>query len=938
MKPGEWWQSLDHEEPCRILETESLWGRVTCMVWLPRRSTSVRVRADRLVPLAFEGDGFLDRLSYTGAAARIADVLETDALIAPLEGKITPLPHQIRALQRAMSGDRIRYLLADEVGLGKTIEAGLIIRELKIRGLVRRVLVVAPAGLVLQWVSEMRTHFDEDFRLLLPGSFAAMRQVTGAADGDNLWRVHDQVICPLDSVKPVESRRGWSQEQIARYNSERFEDLIAAGWDLVVIDEAHRLGGSTDQVARFKLGETLAQTAPYLLLLSATPHQGKTDAFRRLIGFLDKDAVANDEPITREVVAPYVIRTEKRHAIDVKGEPLFKPRYTQLVPIAWDETRKEHRALYEAVTGYVRDGYNRAMKERQSAVGFLMILMQRMVTSSTAAIRAALERRLEVLDLPEGQLSLFPEDISEDWSNLEEQAQFDAVIKTRLKGLRNERKEVELLLSAARRCEAQGPDVKAEALLEKIDELKRESGDPDVKVLIFTEFVPTQAMLAEFLGNRGYDVVVLNGSMGLEERRHVQKRFATDAQVLISTDAGGEGLNLQFCHVIVNYDLPWNPMKLEQRIGRVDRIGQANIVRALNFALQDSVELRIREVLTEKLQTILDEFGVDKLADVLDSEEGGTSFEALFAQAIANPDDAERRAEELVEEIREKASSSREMLGMLAEDQAPDEAEARRLLEHQMPFWTERMTVAYLSSRSRDGTEAVPRGASYRLRWEDGSLTEKAVFRRDDVRDEDTTLLSLSDARLRQLVGRLPVHAPGQPVPSVVIPEISERTSGTWSLWRVALSTPSRREQRFLPVFMSDEGRSFSATARLVWDHVIALQAPSRPGPVLSGSDAIRLYEASREVAQQAGAAIFETMSAAHGDFLYRERAKGSKAFAARQRTIDRIGLPAVRAHRIKLLEEEQRLWEQDLALQELATPELSAVFMIRVAEAGAVS
>jgi hypothetical protein len=137
---------------------------------------------------------------------------------------------------------------------------------------------------------------------------------------------------------------------------------------------------------------------------------------------------------------------------------------------------------------------------------------------------------------------------------------------------------------------------------------------------------------------------------------------------------------------------------------------------------------------------------------------------------------------------------------------------------------------------------------------------------------------------------------------------------------------------------MSDEGRSFSATARLVWDHVIALQSPTRLGSVLSGSDAIRLYEASREIAQQAGAAIFETMSAAHADFLGRERAKGSKAFAARRRAVDRIGLPAVRAHRIKLLDEEQILWEQDLVLQELATPELSAVFMIRVAEAGTVS
>ena len=277
---------------------------------------------------------------------------------------------------------------------------------------------------------------------------------------------------------------------------------------------------------------------------------------------------------------PFVIRTEKRRAIDAEGNPLFKPRFTQLVPIEWGTAHAEQRALYEAVTEYVRDGYNRAIKEKQTAVGFLMILMQRLITSSTAAIRTSLERRLAVLDLPQGQLSLFPEDVGEDWAALDGQQQLDTILKTRLKGLKDERKEVELLLSAARRCEASGPDVKAEALLERIQQQQREENDPTLKVLIFTEFVPTQAMLADFLERRGFTVVSLNGAMDLEERRQAQRRFAADAQILISTDAGGEGLNLQFCHVIVNYDLPWNPMKIEQRIGRVDRIGQKHIVRA----------------------------------------------------------------------------------------------------------------------------------------------------------------------------------------------------------------------------------------------------------------------------------------------------------------------------------------------------------------------
>ena len=348
---------------------------------------------------------------------------------------------------------RERTLLAEfetykhEVGLGKTIEAGLIIRELKVRGLVRRLLVVAPAGLVLQWQSEMKTHFNEDFRLVLPGSFTALRQA-GAVDADaNIWRMHDQVV----------------------------------------------------------------------------------------------------------------------------------------------------------------------------------------------------------------------------WA------------------LKGERKEVELLLSAARRCEASGPDVKAEALLDRIQSLQRDESDPSLKILIFTEFVPTQTMLAEYLEPRGLSVVCLNGSMDLDQRQQVQRRFAGDAQILISTDAGGEGLNLQFCHVVVNLDLPWNPMKLEQRIGRVDRIGQRHIVRALNFALDGTVELRVREVLEEKLLRILEEFGVDKLADVLDSEEGGVPFEELFAQAIVAPEEAERKAMELADEIRRSAEEARAGSTFLAATERLDPTDAQKIANHQIP-------------------------------------------------------------------------------------------------------------------------------------------------------------------------------------------------------------------------------------------------------------
>ena len=643
-----------------------------------------------------------------------------------------------------------------------------------------------------------------------------------------------------------------------------------------------------------------------------------------------------DDAISREAVAPFVIRTEKRRAIDADGNPLFKPRFTQLVPIEWGATHAEQRALYEAVTEYVRDGYNRAIKEKQTAVGFLMILMQRLITSSTAAIRTALERRLAVLELPQGQLSLFPEDMAEDWSSLDGQQQLDTILKTRLKGLKDERKEVELLLSAARRCEASGPDVKAEALLERIQQQQREENDPILKVLIFTEFVPTQAMLADFLERRGFTVVILNGGMDLEERRQAQRRFADDAQILISTDAGGEGLNLQFCHVIVNYDLPWNPMKIEQRIGRVDRIGQKHIVRAMNFALADTVELRVREVLEEKLARILEEFGVDKLADVLDSEDGGVPFEALFAQAMIAPEDAEQRAAGVADEIRRRAEEARAGSSLLNATEKLDPSAAQHIAGHQMPYWTERLTLGFLRTQESAGASAKPAAIGFDLRWPNGDTSVSAVFNRDDADRPGATLISLEDERVRGLTNSLPVFAPGQPIPSVVIPDVSDKTTGVWSLWRISLHTSGGREQRFLALFVSDDGRVFGPTARTIWDRLIDLPVGlSQATDDLSGAPALQAYDASRSAAETQGAAVFEELLAAHQLSIIRERKKGGHAFASRRRAIERLGLPQVRSYRLRILADEEQAWTRDLAARETALPDLAAVLMARVAPMG---
>jgi superfamily II DNA or RNA helicase len=829
-----WYFSPEHGQVCQVIEAQTVWGETICRVWLPSQDTIVRLPVSRLKSLEEGGICTAEGIAYAVAAARVSEALTQDVLLAPIESSVIPLPHQIRALSRAIANDRVRYLLADEVGLGKTIEAGLIMRELKLRGLVQRTLVIAPRGLVTQWVSEMRFHFGETFQLVLPEDLRTMKRMAPISGSGNerpgtrfqelqkanAWQMFSQVVVSMDSVKPLDKRRGWTATQVEEYNRDRFEDLISAGWDLVIVDEAHRLGGSTDQVARFKLGQGLSEAAPYFLLLSATPHQGKTDAFHRLVSLIDAQAFPEISSVTRERVKPYVIRTEKRHAIDVEGKPLFKPRRTQLAPVSWEERHRDQQLLYEAVTEYVREGYNQAIREKRSYIGFLMILMQRLVVSSTRAIRTTLQKRLQALIAPPEQLSLFPLYSEEEWADLDGQEQMETLLRTNLKALKNERAEVKLLLEAAAHCEQAGPDVKAEALLDWIYRLQAEEGDADLKVLLFTEFIPTQEMLRQFLAERGFKVVCLNGSMDLEERKKVQEAFAREARILISTDAGGEGLNLQFCHVVINYDIPWNPMRLEQRIGRVDRIGQTHTVRAVNFVFKGSVEHRVREVLEQKLAVIFEEFGIDKTGDVLDSAQAGRMFDDLYVEAILHPDKVEDSVDSLVTRIQEQVREARKTVSVLgiSEDLDPDEAE--RFLSHPLPHWVERMTVSFLSAH---GGKAEKKDRCWNLTWPDGEMYSGVVFTGKEVEDIPSARhLTLEDPRVRGLAMRIPRFIPGQPVPCVSVPGIAHEIKGFWSLWQIAITASEWNRRRIIPLFLADNGKVLMPTARHIWDQLLA--------------------------------------------------------------------------------------------------------------------
>lgn len=921
---GAWCWHERHAAPCRIVDAQKIWGEATYRVWLPDKNTVVRARAVDLASLDTVRPT-VGHILHTAAAAKLLDALEQNLLLAPIQSSVVPLPHQIHALNRAVSRDRTRYLLADEVGLGKTIEAGLILRELKLRGMAKRILVVAPKGLVRQWQAEMGLHFGERFRFIEPAELSAFRQ--WHHEEENLWRLHDQVICSLDSVKPLEGRRGWSLEQLGTYNRERFEDLISASWDLVIIDEAHRMGGSSDQVARYKLGAALAEAAPHILLLSATPHQGKTDQFHRLMQLIDRDSFPEESSVTRERVRPFVVRTEKRGAIDADGRPLFKPRMTRLHPVAWQDRHAAQQTLYEAVTDYVRHGYNQAMAAKQRHIGFLMILMQRLVTSSTAAIRTTLEKRQELLDQPQLQPSLFETADTDEWAGLDGQTQIDLAVRTH--GWEMEKAEVDTLLELARSTEAQGTDAKAEALLALIYALQQEENDPELKVLIFTEFVSTQAMLAAFLESRGFSVATLNGSMGIDARTHAQQAFSQDMRVLVSTDAGGEGLNLQFCHVVINFDMPWNPMRIEQRIGRVDRIGQPHVVRAINFVLEETVEHRVREVLEIKLSLIAEEFGVDKIADIMDSVEAEPLFDEIFVQSLQNPDTIESECDAVVSGIRATIAESRKNEALLPDAHELNADDARKWRDHPAQFWLERAVTTGLPAR---GGDAIKVGDAWQIRWVDGSESAKVCFdARTAEEHTDAEWITLEDARARAVIGELPRCVPELPVPVVRIPGLPDTVCGVWSLWEISLSADDFSRRRFLTVFVNDVGRTFLPTAKRVWDlllteHITLIAAATTP-------DADGWFDRSRSAALTHGERVFTELVEEHKTRIQDERKRAHYACNARHQAIGRIGLQNVRDYRRKRLKADHDARMARLDAAETYAPDLNAVLMLRVGE-----
>ena len=577
--------------------------------------------------LPYDADAQILRLGLQAHSMGIA--YEFDPYFGLSISRVDPLPHQLEAVyEHLLKVPTVRFLLADDAGAGKTIMAGLLVRELKLRGLVERVLVVCPANLSFQWQRELKEKFDEKF-LVLKGS--DIRDQFGV----NQWLEQKQIITSLDLAKRTEILPGLRQVH----------------WDLVIIDESHRMSArdETHKSQRYRLGELLRDSTDHMLLLTATPHKGDPENFTLFLQLLDRDAYADVKSI-REAMnrnrAPFYLRRTKEAMVyfperQSDGEWAAKPVFTKRIPqTAEFSIDGAEYALYDAVTKFVKRQSQRAAAEgdnpRARAVGFLMSLYQRRLASSTHAMRCSLENRAKRLEdgltnarellktappsLPDAEELEELEDAERDRI---EQLLEAMTLAGNAEQVRDEIAELRELTVRAKEVENSGTEEK----LKKLREIMENQGffeDPEQRLLLFTEFTDTLRYLVERMKSWGFSVGHIHGGMkpGSRDepgtRLHTEQEFREgNIQILVATEAAGEGINLQCCHILFNYDIPWNPNRLEQRMGRIHRYGQRHDCLIFNFVAGNTIEGRVLQRLHEKLGEIRDALDDDAVFNVV---------------------------------------------------------------------------------------------------------------------------------------------------------------------------------------------------------------------------------------------------------------------------------------------------------------------------------
>lgn len=716
------------------------------------------------------------------AATRLHFAHQFDELSSLSNSRVEIKPHQVGVLHRVATTYPHRFILADEVGLGKTIEAGLIIKELKARGLANRVLVLAPSGIVSQWQYELKTKFNQVFAHYKRNSIDWLQS---QSPGENVWTLNDNVIASTSFCSWDETRR---------------QEIALAGWDLVVIDEAHHARrtwqgeGKYVETNLYKLASMLADPeqgrAQSVLLLTATPMQlhrfelyslielldpalfpsyrdfeehtdslaglnATAEAVRRWPGLGDLerqetiesacewlgpgavDAVMLDDLAERERVVAEIRMKHRLSDVLIRNRKKVVGGFMPRVAARWEvDLTPQEREAYDAVSSYVQNGYARSRATQNNALGFLMAVFQKLNTSSSYALRQSLLRRIERLEAEDRPSGSEPE-IEE--SDLEERPIEDALSGVLGASERShlDRTEIHELSEIVSLLDRIDIDSKMRILQEKLAEIIAD--DPDAKVIVFTQFRDTQDYIREHL-DKVWQAHIFHGQLKPEDKDAAVARFrdGDGAQALITTEAGGEGRNFQFCNILVNYDLPWNPMKVEQRIGRVDRIGQKRTVKIFNFSTRGTIEERVVEVLTHRIglfqQTIggLDpilgevEHDLRKIFRLAESEAG---------QALV---ELERQLESRVQQAR---VTEQQLADLIMDSRSFRKDEVEKLLDRRGGSSNtdlRRFTINALSELDAKITEEVDSPGVYQLRIGERFLAVFPQFAKEEIRQRIT--------------------------------------------------------------------------------------------------------------------------------------------------------------------------------------------------------
>ncbi|WP_353102778.1 helicase-related protein [Myroides odoratus] len=919
---------LYQNQPCELIGEKEVFGHKIAWIRLLENNTFIEVPFQELQQ--DEEVFHLPHIRYIALAAKIKDEVAKKNILAPYESSLVPLPHQILVLEKVMQAEQNRFMLADEVGMGKTIETGLILKELKLRGEIKRVLVIVPKSSMLQWQAELKEHFNEIFHIYDSEMITSLARTFSNINADeefNFWRQHHQVIVSTDALKPLDRRQGWSQDRIDEYNRYRMDAVLNADFDLVIIDEAHKMGGANALVSRYVLAQELCNAVPNVLLLTATPHRGKADHFRRILQLLDPDAFAGDGlPEIREL-EQYVIRTEKRNAVDYEGNKLFNERFTYKLDVLLDINKHiKQMALYDAVTQYVIKGFNTAKHSKNKATGLIMILFQRLVSSSTLAILSAMEKRLHRL---QNNLLEVDSNWSEDFeaSTEEELLDFDfeGIYFNGLDGLEDEESILEKLILQAKDCLATEIDAKAEALLKKFELLQQEKNDINLKILVFTEFRTTQKMLVDIFSKKGYQVTFINGSQDLDERKNALVSFKGEKQILIATDAAGESLNMQFCHIIFNYDLPWNPMMIEQRIGRVDRIGQKHPVQAYNLLTNNSVDLRVYEVIEEKLTNILEQFGIDKSSDVLDSTIDLKKVNNLYLQSLLNPDRFDFASDKWIHEIKNKLKEFKSTEGIipLVQEEEIEYKKAAEVKNSPLPIWLENLYTTYAQMKGNSYTTTT---LGYSV-LDKGGQKNKITFDPEvALNNPDVEHITLQHNTIKSLLNQLTEFSIDKGIPALKSKD-SDETSGYWSLWQVSAKNQLDQKLDYISCFVADNGKQYTAYANDIWSRLMMSNEN------FSFKNTVHL-ENWQEIQEKVNEVLYETFKKLEADLIEnidKKLKNKENAYNVQKRRIEKIGIENIKESKLKRLNLEHHYWLSKIKEYRNVIPGSKLLITIRI-------